>query len=77
MENINNSLPLVSICCAAYNQKEYIAEAIEGMLSQQTGFPFEILIHDDASTDGTRKIIESYAAKYPDKIIPIFQCKNQ
>ncbi len=70
-------MPLVSVCCAAYNQKEYIAETIEGLLLQETSFQYEILIHDDASTDGTKEIIESYAAKYPDKILPFYQEENQ
>jgi glycosyltransferase involved in cell wall biosynthesis len=44
---------------------------------QKTSFVFEILIHDDCSTDGTREIIEEYSKKYPDIIFPIFQTENQ
>ena len=44
---------------------------------QKTDFPFEILIHDDASTDGTADIIREYEAKYPDIIKPIYQTENQ
>ncbi len=69
--------PLVSICCITYNQQNYIHEAIEGFLMQKTTFPIEIIIHDDASTDGTAKIVKSYAEKYPDLIFPIFQTENQ
>ncbi|MCR9084836.1 MAG: glycosyltransferase, partial [Cyclobacteriaceae bacterium] len=43
---------------------------------QKTDFPFEILIHDDASTDDTVQIILDYQKKYPDLIKPIFQEKN-
>jgi glycosyltransferase involved in cell wall biosynthesis len=69
--------PLVSIACPTFNNEKYIAQAIESFLSQQTDFPFEIIIHDDASTDRTAEIISAYAGRYPEKIIPIFQTKNQ
>ncbi len=69
--------PLVSICCIAYNQEKYIRETLEGFLKQKTSFPFEILIHDDASTDRTADIIREYAAKYPGIIKPICQTENQ
>lgn len=72
-----NQIPLVSICCATYNHKPFIAEAIEGFLMQQTSFPVEILIHDDASTDGTAAIVRSYEARYPWLIRPIYQSENQ
>ena len=72
MENI-----MVSICCITYNHEKYIAEAIEGFLMQKTSFKFEILIHDDASTDDTAKIIKKYEDKYPDLIKVIYQKENQ
>ena len=52
--------PVVSVWCITYNHKDYIGEAIDGFLMQETNFPIEIWIHDDASTDGTREIIERY-----------------
>lgn len=69
--------PLVSICCVAYNQKEYLKQAMDGFLMQKTEYPFEILVHDDASTDGTTQLIAEYAAKYPELIRPIYQKENQ
>lgn len=69
--------PLVSICCAAYNHESYIEDTLEGFLIQKTEFPFEILIHDDASTDKTADIIREYEAKYPQIIKPIYQTENQ
>ena len=74
---MNKKEPLVSICCITYNHEPYIRDAIEGFLMQKTDFPFEILIHDDASTDGTADIIREYEAKYPDIIKPIYQTENQ
>ena len=65
--------PMVSICCLAYNQKKYIGKTIESFLTQKTSFEYEIIIHDDASSDGTQDIIREYAEKYPHKIIPVFQ----
>jgi len=73
--DINN--PLVSISCITFNQEQYIAQALEGFLIQETSFPFEILVHDDASTDNTAAIIKEYEKKYPDIIKPIYQQKNQ
>ena len=69
--------PLVSICCITYNHENYIRDAIEGFLMQKTDFPFEIIIHDDASTDATADIIREYERKYPDIIKPIYQTENQ
>ncbi|MDR1624471.1 MAG: glycosyltransferase [Tannerellaceae bacterium] len=68
---------LVSISCVTYNHKAYIRDCIDGFLMQKTNFRFEILIHDDASTDGTAGIIREYERKYPDLIKPIYQVENQ
>ncbi len=51
-----------------YNAETYIAAAIEGVLRQQVDFPIELVIGDDNSSDGTRKICAAYAEKYPDII---------
>ena len=72
-----NKEPLVSILCLTYNHAGFISQAIEGFLMQKTNFPFEILIHDDASTDGTTEIIKEYERKYPELIKPIYQKENQ
>ncbi len=68
---------LVSVVCITYNQEGYIRDAVEGFLMQETNFPFEIIIHDDASTDNTPEIIKEYHSRYPDIIKPIFQKENQ
>lgn len=68
---------LVSINCITYNHQDYIRDAIEGFLMQKTNFKFEVLIHDDASTDNTAKIIKEYQLKYPEIIKPIYQLENQ
>ncbi len=68
---------LVSISCITYNHVKYIEQCIEGFLKQETNFKIEILIHDDASTDGTKEIIEAYHKRYPEFIFPIYQTENQ
>jgi glycosyltransferase involved in cell wall biosynthesis len=60
--------PLVSVNIITYNHEPYIVQAIEGALMQKTNFPYEVLIGEDDSSDGTREICKEYAAKYPDKI---------
>lgn len=72
-----NKTPLVSICCAAYNHEAYIEDALRGFLMQECDFEYEILIHDDASTDKTAEIIKRYEMQYPEKIFPIYQTENQ
>lgn len=68
---------MVSVCCLAFNHEKYLRQCIEGFVRQKTTFPFEVLIHDDASTDGTTYIILEYQRKYPQIIKPIFQKENQ
>ena len=57
-ENDAMQLPLVSICSITYNHAPYIRQCLDGFLMQNTNFKYEIIIHDDASTDGTAEIIK-------------------
>ena len=59
------STPLVSICTITYNHENFIEEALDSFLMQETDFPFEIVIDDDASPDHTADIIKKYIEKYP------------
>lgn len=68
---------MVSICTLAYNQEKYIGQTLQSFIDQITDFPFEVLVHDDASTDRTPEIIREYEEKYPDIIKPIYQKENQ
>lgn len=72
-----DTVPLVSITCITYNHVNFIRDALEGFLVQETTFPVEILIHDDASTDGTAEIVRDYEARYPQLIKAICQTENQ
>lgn len=68
--------PLVSVLMITYNHAEYLAEAIEGIVSQQCDFPFELVIGEDASTDDTRKIALDYQRRYPEIIRVIHSATN-
>lgn len=69
--------PVVTILCTTYNHERYIESAIRGFLGQDCSHPFEILIHDDASTDGTQAVIRRWAERYPTIIKPLLQTENQ
>lgn len=69
--------PLVSICCITYNHSLFIHECIDGFMMQETDFDYEIIIHDDASTDGTREVLLEYKNKYPEKFKLVLQDENQ
>jgi glycosyltransferase involved in cell wall biosynthesis len=68
--------PLVSVSMVTYNHQAYIAQAIEGVLQQQTTFPFELVIGEDCSTDRTREIVLEYQKKYPSIIRVITSERN-
>ena len=66
----------VSILCFAYNHEKYIRQCLDGFIMQKD-ITFEIIIHDDASTDKTADIIREYKKKYPELFKPIYQKENQ
>ncbi len=65
----------ISVCITSFNQKEYLGEAIDSALSQ-TFKPSEIIIVDDASSDGSQDLIAGFAARYPDLVRPIYNTQN-
>ena len=68
---------LVSVFCKTYNHERYLRTCLESLVSQVTDFDYEILVHDDASTDNTQDIIREYEKRYPGLIKPIYQIVNQ
>ena len=66
----------VSVLLIAYNHSKYIKKCLDSIIAQHTNFKFEILIHDDASTDGTQDIIREYSSKYSN-IKTVLQSENQ
>lgn len=78
MEKSNQDQDIkVSVLCITYNQKDYISDAIDSFLNQKTDFNYEIIINDDASTDGTTEILLEYEKRYPEKIKIITHEENQ
>ena len=73
----SDETPIVSVLMFVYNQSAYLEKSIQSVIGQVGDFPAEVIIHDDASTDGSRAIIQSYAERYPGIIIPILQEENQ
>jgi glycosyltransferase involved in cell wall biosynthesis len=67
-KSVNHVEPLVSVCIPTYQHGAFIRECLDGVLAQATSFPFEVIIGEDESTDGTREICLEYAARHPDKI---------
>jgi len=71
------TLPAVSVFNWAYNHAPFIRESIESILMQKTTFPVEIIVHDDASNDGTTEIIREYETRHPRLFRNIIQKQNQ
>lgn len=67
----------VSIHCLVYNQAPYLRQCLDGFLMQKTSFLYEIVVHDDVSTDESADIIREYAENYPDIVKPILETENQ
>lgn len=74
---IMNEQIKVSVICLAFNHANNIRKCLEGFVNQKTNFDYEVLVHDDASTDGTTEIIKEYEKNYPHIIKPIYQKENQ
>ena len=71
-----STFPLVSVWCAIYQHERYLERAIESFLMQETTFPVQIILHDDASTDSSAAIIQQYAQRFQGCIVPIVQSVN-
>ena len=78
MKMLNNNAPVlhnhpnfgenltVSVVVGAYQHVKYIRKCLDGILMQKTDFPFEIILGEDESEDGTREICKEYAKKHPE-----------
>lgn len=60
--------PLVSVCIVTYNQEHLIRDAIDSALYQNFDAPYEIIVGDDFSTDGTRAVLRRYQNAHPDRV---------
>jgi glycosyltransferase involved in cell wall biosynthesis len=68
--------PTVSVAVITYNHEQFIAQAIESVLMQQAAFVVELVIGEDCSTDGTRRIVQAYAGRYPNVIRVLLPERN-
>ncbi|MEY3788329.1 MAG: hypothetical protein RIQ94_621 [Pseudomonadota bacterium] len=74
---VSDTMPKVSVTVVTYNHGDWLAECLESIVTQQTDFPFEVIVGEDASTDGrTQEVLREYTKKYPKIIVPIFREKN-
>ncbi|MFS9193610.1 glycosyltransferase [Streptococcus sp. OMI633] len=69
--------PFVSIICTVFNKEPWLKKTIDSFLAQQTEFAIEIILVDDASSDGSRSIIQDYQENYPNLIRAFYQDENQ
>lgn len=60
--------PMVSIICTVYNKESWIEQTLNRFLEQKTNFSFEILVIDDASTDNSWQLIQSFQSEHPDEV---------
>ena len=67
----------VTVICITYNQEKYLKQTLDSILAQKTSFQFEIIVHDDASTDSTADIARFYQRKYPDIVRLLSEKENQ
>ena len=61
-----NEAVAVSVLVVTYNHASFVRQALDSALVQRSPHPFEILISEDCSTDGTREIVQEYAERHPD-----------
>ena len=66
--SVESTAPKVTVCVITYNHERYIADCLQGLVDQETDFPFEVVVAEDCSTDGTRSIVLDYAARHPGKV---------
>lgn len=71
MENLK-----LSVIICTYNRAKLLPEALDSVLNQKTDFDFEVIVGDDASTDGTRELLCGYQKKFPRKIVLSLMEKN-
>ena len=68
--------PKVTVFLSTYNQEKYIRKALDSIFMQVTSFPYEVVVADDFSTDGTRDVILEYQARYPEMLVTYFTTEN-
>ena len=69
---------MLKVCVGVftYNHASFIRQALDSVLAQKTNFPFEVLVHDDCSTDGTREIVQEYIDANPSRVRAILHARR-
>ncbi len=67
---------MVSVVIPTYNHEQYITQALDSVLMQKTQYSYEVLVGEDKSTDGTRKVLKKYEAEHPNKITVFYREHN-
>ncbi|MBW3128256.1 glycosyltransferase family 2 protein [Hymenobacter profundi] len=73
---MHSEVPLVSVRVITYNHGRFLRECLDGIMAQETSFPFEVVIGEDCSTDNTRQICQEFQARYPDTIRLLLHAQN-
>lgn len=73
LRRTSSIVPLVSVVIPTYQHVHMIERCVESVIAQRTEFPFELIIGEDGSKDGTRELVEALHGKYPEQITVIFQ----
>jgi glycosyltransferase involved in cell wall biosynthesis len=68
--------PKVSVCVLTYNHEQYVRHCLQSIVDQETDVTFEVIVADDNSTDGTRAIVQEFAARYPGVVKPVLRPVN-
>ncbi|MBL8931849.1 MAG: glycosyltransferase [Kineosporiaceae bacterium] len=69
--------PVVTVLLLTYNQRPYVERALAGILEQRLDVPLRVVVHDDASTDGTQDAVRAAAERHPGRLELILQTENQ
>ncbi len=68
---------VVTVCCLTYNQRRFVEDTLDGFVRQRVTVPVEIIIHDDASDDGTADVVSAFARAHPGTVRAVLQSRNQ
>ena len=68
---------LITIVCLSFNTRDYIARCFDSLMAQQTDYRLQIVVHDDASSDGSQDVIRDYADRFPNIFTPVMQPANR
>lgn len=73
---MSETKPVVSVVCLTYNHEPYLRRALDSILNQKTEFPFEVLVGEDCSPDGSRAILKEYEQQHPGFFRMFYHEKN-